>query len=552
MNFEAHARSQAEILLDAIANHVADTARSELDGLRAIVEERAAALQEALSHPDRDGILDRLVQDVSRAAREQAESTAAKARTEVEKRADGELAAARSLAAAQAEAAQAVNTTLLGNIEEAQQQLRTAQAAARAEVDRTRHELEARLEQMQTAHGEAQQQLVTVQAARADTDRARQALEAQIEQMETAHAALAAELADTERDLEAAHAERDAQSASFEQAKNSAQALHQAQQEFEARLEETQAAHAALATELAGTERDLVAARSERDAQAASLAQAKKSVHAGHQERKQLILARDETGKLLEVEMRRASELAGTLETARQEASLAKVEADRRRNDLQLATDRISSLEEELMKPDPDTRARPRLDGGAREQADVILLEDVRTTLQSMYAATTANEILEALIEQLGHHFSRTAVFMMGPAGARGWRAHSFGTTTDISSTAIPRGVSSLLTRAAADRKPVTTSDGDDAPVGLGDGAIGSAVALPILARGQVIAVAYVEDAQSSNASAGPGYKIAEMLIDHVSRRLTTKRTSGQAPAGTAQDVDRLGAGYSLAHHELA
>jgi hypothetical protein len=283
-------------------------------------------------------------------------------------------------------------------------------------------------------------------------------------------------------------------------------------------------------------------------------------VHAGHQERKQLLLARNESGKLLEVEMRRASELAGSLETARQEASLAKVEADRRRDDLQLATDRIGSLEEELMTRDPEMRARPRLPllDEERGRANVVLLEEIRTTLQSMYAATTANEILETLIEQLGHHFSRAAVFMMGPSGARGWRAHSFGTTTDISSIAIPRAISSLLARALADRKPVTLAGGgDDPPIGLSNDEIGNAVALPILARGQVIAVAYVEDEHSS----GGGYQIAEMLIDHVSRRLTTKRTSGQASVGSPQDLDRLGAGsngeqrpgaYSLAHHERA
>jgi chromosome segregation ATPase len=232
MNFEAHARSQAQILLDAIANHVADTARSELDGLRAIVEERASALQEALSHPDQESIIARLVQDVSHAAREQAESTAAKARVEVEKRADAELAAARAVAAAQAEAAQAVNTALLGNIEEAQQQLRTAQAAARDEIDHTRQELEARVDQMQSAHAEAQQQMMAAQAARADSDRACQEHEARIAQMETTHAALAAELADTEGNVAAARSERDAQTANLEQAKNSAHLLHQTRQEL--------------------------------------------------------------------------------------------------------------------------------------------------------------------------------------------------------------------------------------------------------------------------------------------------------------------------------
>ena len=77
------------------------------------------------------------------------------------------------------------------------------------------------------------------------------------------------------------------------------------------------------------------------------------------------------------------------------------------------------------------------------------------------------------------------------------------------------------------------------------------AVALPVLAGEQVIAVAYAEDVDATGtlqepATAFPGVacKIAEMLIDHAMLRLTTKRA---APARPAAPHEAQPAAYSPA-----
>ena len=112
MSFEKQARSRAQGLVEALAA----AAQKEMDALRAAVEARTGALHKALSHPDQASVLDRLVQDLSGAAKEEAEALAGKVRAEV------------------------------------QQQAEAALAAGRAELDRTRQELEKRLADAQKAH----------------------------------------------------------------------------------------------------------------------------------------------------------------------------------------------------------------------------------------------------------------------------------------------------------------------------------------------------------------------------------------------------------------
>jgi hypothetical protein len=63
-----------------------------------------------------------------------------------------------------------------------------------------------------------------------------------------------------------------------------------------------------------------------------------------------------------------------------------------------------------------------------------------------------------------------------------------------------------------------------------------------VISGGKVIAVAYAEDAESSSRIfPGIGCKIAEILIDHASRRLTTKRQTTATP-GARQEGSQLDA----------
>ncbi len=489
MKFDAYARQQAQIVLDAIANQVAEATKTELDALRSGVDARIAALLQTVSSPEHGHLLERLVKDLSESARTeaetargQAEAVASQARLDAQRSADAALATVRAELQAQITAAHTTNAALSSALEDARQQLKSSQAAAQIEGDRTR-------------------------------------------------AAVQAELGRTRAELEG-------------------------------RLDQVQAARAELARVLADAQADAASARAELAAQSAGLEDAQARVHALEHEGTGMLLARDEAATRLDAEARRASEAAEALATirqeaglAKQEASLAKVDAEGRRQGLEAATERIRVLEEEL-------RAKTELHGHARagqaleqtdhadeEETSVALLEHVGTALESIDVAISASEILETLMEQLGRQFAKAAVFLVGPSSFRGWRGSGLGPATDISNIEIPRTRDSLLTRTLADRKPVTVggNPGDQA-VGVLGGPVASALALPVLANGRVIAIAYAEQTEETSAAAlTVGRKIAEILIDHANRRLTVKRRPSSQPSSPrAPEVDRLSAGTRL------
>ena len=129
MKFEAYSRRQTQILFELIASHVAETAKSELDALRAGVEARIAALQGSLSQPEHAHLLEHLVQELTDAARGEADA----ARNEAEGVAAKALLRAQEDAQAALAAEQRSNAALRSAVDEARQQLRAAQAAAQAE-----------------------------------------------------------------------------------------------------------------------------------------------------------------------------------------------------------------------------------------------------------------------------------------------------------------------------------------------------------------------------------------------------------------------------------
>src|SRR5712691_1896771 len=239
-------------------------------------------------------------------------------------------------------------------------------------------------------------------------------------------------------------------------------------------------------------------------------------------ERTQLVQAKEEAVAKLKAETQRANELAESLDGAQQEtnlakqtASLSKVEADARRQDRELALDRFGA------------------------------------SLRTIDRATSPAEILDALLEPLAQDFSKAAVFLVGAAGLKGWRARGLAGTNDITKLVIPRGSDSMLTRAVTTRKRVQVSaNGGHPSKGLWGGPVAGAVALPIHAGDGVIAVAYAEDAEETS-SQGVGRKIAEMLIKHAALRLTLKgQASTRSSAGgaaQAEETDAQSAQFSPA-----
>ena len=295
-----------------------------------------------------------------------------------------------------------------------------------------------------------------------------------------------------------------------------------------ARLESEKAAEAQVAAARAEGEARLAAAQAMNAGLMESIEGARQEVKTFEarvqhleQERAEILRSRDEVRAALEAETGRTHELAESVENAVQEANLAKqasslarVEADARRQDRELALDRIGSA------------------------------------LRSIDRATGPSEILDALLEPLAHDYAKAAMFLVGAAGLTGWRARGLAATSDITKLVIPRTGDSVPARAVATRSRVqVTANGSDSPIGLWGSPVAGAVALPIHAGDRVIAVVYAEDTEE-NSSHNIGRKITEMLIKHAALRLTTKgKASPQAVAGTPAKGNTEVTGEERAEH---
>ncbi len=499
MKFDEHARRQSQDLIDALTGHLEKAAGAQFEALRAEVDARAAALKDALSKTstaDHSARLAKLLEELSAVAREEADAIAARARLETEKSAEKKLAAARADAAAQLEALRADTTAQLN--------------AARAEVDVVR------------AVGAAQVDALRAEgAAQADTLRADAAAQA-----------------------DALRAEADAARA---QAASNVEAVRT---EATAQVD---AARTEAAQHLAGMQREMAALRAECDRQRDSLNRAHGQVQTIEAKHAQLLLlSQDELRKQLKTETQGRSDHASALEAARLEASLARIDAAEQAENLQLAATRIQTLETKLTESDADNGAQLQRRTDEDRHAGLLLMDTLRSAMQAIQRATTPNDILEILLEYLGHHFDGAAAFLVVGSGFKGWQARRLGATTDLNGTAMADAIVPLLTRIAAGREPLALAATDDAPlIGLAGRPVANAVALPLCVDGLVLAIVYAEDASSDGASGSVvGLKAAEMLVEQATRRLTkrpaaTDRTGPRQKAGPVSVERPKGQPYS-------
>jgi len=408
-----------------------------------------------------DALMDRLVKDLSTAAHEETEAAVAAVRKDSD----------ASIAAAQKGADQAVAATRKdaeASIAAAKKEAESTAAAARKEAEATI--LSVRKEAEGVAAGARKEAEAATAAARTEAEAT------------VAKARLAAEKA------------ADSQVAS-------------ARAEGEARLAAAQAMNAGLMESVEGARQEVKALQAR--------------VQQLEQERTEILRSRDEVRAALEAETGRTHEMAESVENAVQEANLAKqassmarVEADARRQDRELALDRIGSA------------------------------------LRAIDRATGPSEILDALLEPLAHDFAKAAVFRVGAAGLTGWRARGLAATSDITKLVMPRTGDSLPARAVATRARVqVTANSGEPPIGLWGTPVAGAVALPVHAGDRVIAVVYAEDTEETS-SHNIGRKITEMLIKHAALRLTTKgKASQQATPATPAKAKAEITGEERAEH---
>jgi hypothetical protein len=291
--------------------------------------------------------------------------------------------------------------------------------------------------------------------------------------------------------------------------------------EWEARLQQEQAANAPVANALAMARQELVAAREQVEARTASLEVGEARLQALEAACAELHHARDKAEEHLAAEIRRRAELAKALEDAQRVASAAQAETHACRDALETAAKHRCALEAALRTFETAAPGN-RGDVAARNEAP---LERVRRALQTIESVSTARDLLETLVGQLAQEFPRVALFLVRHNRLEGWRSHGFPPTIDIEHIVMPLTIASPLTRAVTDQAPATLAAGADGiRVGLIGGPVASAVALPVISTGRVVAVAYGEHSPAFPAgAANVGQQIAEILTEQVNRRLAAR-----------------------------
>jgi hypothetical protein len=309
----------------------------------------------------------------------------------------------------------------------------------------------------------------------------------------------------------------------------------QSKLEFQTRLAQAENAAAEAARALADAESIAASVRQSAEIGAANLHEAQTRIQALEQELAEMALARDVADAHLEGEVQARTALAAELDAVREMALYAQTDADTSRLAVKNATERIRVLEERHRKLDND----PRRSSGAPAAEAGAMLDQVRAGLQTLTATTTGRGLLDAMLEPLAQHFTMVAWCVVRTDDCVVWGSRGFNPPLQTRKTVSPLAADSPLSRALAEWKPATARlvDGQ-APIGLSGRPVGFAIALPIAEQGQGAVMLYAENPpESTCGDPDVASKIAEILSDHVRRRLRKKQTAqADEPQGSGPE----------------
>ena len=125
------------------------------------------------------------------------------------------------------------------------------------------------------------------------------------------------------------------------------------------------------------------------------------------------------------------------------------------------------------------------------------ILDDLIAGFQALESAATMADVLTTLVEQLAAQFPRVALFRVKKSHLQGEHQIGFDLKTDIAKVVLPLGMDSLLARAVSSGQIERLAgdelkDGTRAPF---SGSPRSALAIPIVAAGETLAIVYADDA---------------------------------------------------------
>jgi len=445
MDFREHATTEASASLRRVRAGTADVCRQQLEALRAAVDAATNALDNAHS-AQADHEIAELVERLTTAA-----TTAA------------------DLAASQvSEEAHRIQESLQ---DEARQVQESLQAELKAQVDRNTATSAA----LRDAQGQADAFRIGLKDSQAQAETLRTELKDALAQASTLRTELAdargqadgfrVELADAAKQI-------DALSDDLDQARDDAKRLDGERRDLVKARDAEKAARTSAEGDLRKTAASLEKTRAEVTELTKTLADAVEDKTA----------AEDAAGVAQSQAQAADAKLAAVTELLKTHASRVKV------------LERAHQDHERTIK-DLQTR-KPSAHGGDATRASLSVFEDLLGAFEALAGATTISDVLTTMVEHMATEFSRVALFRVKSNHLQGEHQIGFDLKTDISKVVIPLGMDSVLTKAAASGSIERLSaeelaEGNKVPF---SGKPSCAIALPVAAAGETLAIVYADD----------------------------------------------------------
>jgi hypothetical protein len=226
----------------------------------------------------------------------------------------------------------------------------------------------------------------------------------------------------------------------------------------------------------------------------------------------------ESTSKALDAAGKKLEKAAGDRAALEEAVSVAHSQSEAAEAKLAAVTDlfkqsaaRVKVLERaqeehERALQDLEARAKAAPAAASAGPAPVAMFDDLLAGFQALESAATMSDVLTTLVEQLAAQFPRVALFRVRKSHLQGEHQIGFDLKTDIGKVMLPLGMDSLPARAVSSGL-IERLAGDELKDGARAPFSGSpkfALAVPIIAAGETLAVVYADDAGTAkNRRAG-------------------------------------------------
>lgn len=183
----------------------------------------------------------------------------------------------------------------------------------------------------------------------------------------------------------------------------------------------------------------------------------------------------------------------------------------------------LERAQEEHEKTIQELQSRPAAEAPAAAPPPGLSLEtldDLLAAFQALAGSTTIPDVLTTFVEQLAAQFPRVALFRVKKSHLQGEHQIGFDLKTDIAKVVMPLGMDSMLARAVSSgqiERP--TADERKNNKGPFSGSPACALAIPIAAGGETLAIVYADDAGAAKGRPEVDQareRIAEAMQQHV------------------------------------